>query len=251
MENNENFVTLTENTEQTAEQTPVKTYTQEEVDAIVGKRNARTEAKIRKEYERKYGTLMDTLEAGTGKKGVDEVNDAFQKFYASKGLKMPEKPSYTEKDIEILAKAEANEYIQNGIEDVLDEAERLQKVGTNRTQREEAVYKVLSQHLMEMDKAKQLTELGATEDVYTSKEFRDFASQFNSTTPIKNIYEIYQKTHKKEVHTIGSMKSSNSGDVVVKDFYSPDEARKFTNKDYDKIPGLYEAVVKSMSKWRK
>ena len=164
---------------------------------------------------------------------------------------MPEEPSYSAKDIEILARAEANEYIQNGFEEVLEETERLQKVGSNRTEREEAVYQTLARHLQEMEKARELTEIGVTEDVYTSKEFRDFADQFNSKTPIKNIYEIYQKTHKKEIHTIGSMKSNSTTDVTVKDYYSPDEAKKFTNKDYDKIPGLYDAVVKSMSKWRK
>ena len=56
MENTETFVTeVTENVEQTTEQTP-KMYSQEEVDAIVGKRLARKEARIRKEYDRKYGT---------------------------------------------------------------------------------------------------------------------------------------------------------------------------------------------------
>ena len=71
MENNENFVAeqAAENVEQTTEQTP-KTYTQEEVDAIVGKRIARKEAKIRKEYDRKYGDLTEVLKAGTGKESV-------------------------------------------------------------------------------------------------------------------------------------------------------------------------------------
>ena len=49
---------VTENAEQTAEETP-KTYTQDEVNEIVGKRIARKEAKIRKEYERRYGDLED------------------------------------------------------------------------------------------------------------------------------------------------------------------------------------------------
>ena len=45
---NENLVTeVTENVEQTTEETqqPIKTYTQEEVDAIIGKKKARWEAK--------------------------------------------------------------------------------------------------------------------------------------------------------------------------------------------------------------
>ena len=89
MENMENLVTeqVTENVEQTTEQTP-KTYTQEEVDAIVGKRLARNEAKIRKEYDRKYSGLTDVLKAGTGKESVEEMTDTFTKFYESKGIKI-------------------------------------------------------------------------------------------------------------------------------------------------------------------
>ena len=59
MNENENLVTeeVAENVEQTTEETQqtAKTYTQEEVDAIVGKKKARWEAKMRKENERTYG----------------------------------------------------------------------------------------------------------------------------------------------------------------------------------------------------
>jgi hypothetical protein len=252
MENNEHFVETTENVEQTTEQTPVKTYTQEEVDAMMGKRVARTEAKIRKEYDRKYGGLMETLRAGTGKESVEEVNDTFQKFYASKGVKMPQKPNYSAKDNEVLAKAEAEEIISGGIEDVVDEVERLQKIGAgNRTAREEAVYKVLGKHLQNSDRIRQLSELGATEDVYTSKEFQDFMGKFNPNTPVSEVYDLYKAKHPTEKpKTMGSMKNSTK-DSVVKDYYSPEEAKKFTNRDFDKTPGLYEAVVNSMAKWRK
>jgi hypothetical protein len=50
---------------------------------------------------------------------------------------------------------------------------------------------------------------------------------------------------------MGSMKSNNIKDTNIKDFYSVEEARKFSQEDYDKHPGLYEAVVKSMKKWKK
>jgi hypothetical protein len=74
MENNENFVTeqVTENVEQTTEQTP-KMYTQDDVDAIVGKAKARVKAKMEKENQRKYGELEAVLRAGTGKETVDEM----------------------------------------------------------------------------------------------------------------------------------------------------------------------------------
>ena len=53
----------------------------------------------------------------------------------------------------------------------------------------------------------------------------------------------------KEIKTMGSMKNATSEDGTVKDFYSYEEATKFTKKDFDKNPALYEAVRKSMTKW--
>jgi hypothetical protein len=254
MENNENLVTeqVTENVEQTTEQTP-KTYTQEEVDAIVGKRIARNEAKIRKEYDRKYGGLTDVLKAGTGKESVEEMTDTFQKFYASKGIKMPQKPDYSAKDIEVLARAEADEVIRGGYEDVVEETDRLAGIGVaNMTAREKAVFKVLAEHRQNAERGRELGKLGVTEDVYSSKEFQDFAGKFNSNTPIAEVYEIYSKTqNKKEHRTMGSMKNNNSADSGIKDFYTPEEARRFTKKDYDNNPELFAAVEKSMLKWKK
>ena len=92
--------------------------------------------------------------------------------------------------------------------------------------------------------------LDVTKEVYESKEFMDFAGKFAPTTPIRDIYDIYQKTQpKKEIKPMGSMKNNGSVDNGVKDFYSFEEAKKFTKKDFDKNPALYAAVQKSMTKW--
>ena len=252
MENMENLVTeqVAENVEQTTEQTP-KTYTQEEVDAIVGKRLARQEAKIRKENDRKYGGLMDVLKAGTGKESVEEVTDTFTKFYEGKGIKIQRQPEYSQRDIEVLARAEAEEFIRNGFDEVVEEVDRLANIGAaNMTAREKAVFKVLAEHRQSAERGQELSKLGVTEDVYNSKEFQNFMGKFNPDTPIADVYDIYKKTlPKKEIHTMGSMKNSNSGDSGVKDFYSRDEALKFTKKDFDSNPALYAAVQKSMLKW--
>jgi hypothetical protein len=72
---------------------------------------------------------------------------------------------------------------------------------------------------------------------------------FNPNTPIADIYNLYTKTQpKKEVRTMGSMKQQTV-DKGVKDFYSFEEASKFTTEDFDKNPELYNAVKKSMLKW--
>lgn len=254
MENHENL--MTEQVETTAEQVSEaveqpKMYTQEEVDAIVGKRLARKETKIRKEYDRKYGQLEEVLKAGTGKESVEEMTDTFKDFYAKRGIRIPEKPNYSARDLEVLAKAEAEDIIRAGYDEVVEEVDRLAQLGAaNMTAREKAVFKTLAEHRQNAERSKELSKLGIAEDVYGSAEFKDFAGKFNANTPIRDIYDLYTKTQpKKEFKTMGSMKNSNSGDNGVKDFYTYEEAKQFTKKDFDKNPALFAAVEKSMLKW--
>lgn len=246
---------VAENAEQTAEETQqtAKTYTQDELDAIVGKRLARQDAKIRKEYDRKYGRLEEVLKAGTGKEDVDEMTETFEKFYESKGVKINKRPTYSEKDIEVLAKAEADEIIRGGFEDVVDEVDRLAKIGAAKmTAQEKAVFKVLAEHRQNAERDNELAKIGVTADVYESKDFKDFANKFNSGTPITDIYDIYSKTKpKKEIRTAGSMKNSDSGDSGVKEFYTPEEARAFSVKDLRDNPAIEAAIIASMPKWKR
>ena len=240
-------------TEETVEQVekPVKTYTDEEVDAIVGKKLARREAKIRKEYDRKYGQLESVLKAGTGKTDVEEMTNTFRDFYEKKGIQMPTEPTYSARDIEILAGAEADEIIGYGFEDVVEEVDRLASLGIeNMSAKEKAVFKRLAEYRQSTEKGRELAKIGVTEDVYNSKEFKDFASKFSSNTPVTEIYEIYNKMQpRKEVQTMGSMKNNTSDNGTIKDFYTRDEALKFTKKDFDKNPALFKAVEQSMLKW--
>ena len=247
MSEHENPVTeqVTENVEQTTEQ-PTKTYTQEEVDAIVGKRIARTKAKIEKEYEKKYGNLEEVLKAGTGKESVEEMTDTFAEFYRKKGIKIPEKPTYSAKDIEVLANAEAEEIIRNGFDEVVEEVDRLTQLGVaNMTEKEKAVFKALATHRQNAERSIELSKIGVTEDVYNSQEFKDFAGKFAANTPITDIYDIYHKTlPKKEHRTMGSMKQMP--EQGVKDYYSPEEIERLTMKDLDD-PKVWEAVRRSMT----
>lgn len=254
MENIENVVTeqVAETVEQ-IEQQPVKTFTQEEVDEMVGKRLARREAKIRKEYDRKYGQLEEVLKAGTGKETVEEVTDTFRQFYQKKGIQFPQKPAYSDSDIEVLANAEAAEIIRGGYDEVVEEVDRLASLGVEKmTPREKKVFKALAEHRQNAERKQALSQMGVTEDVYSSQEFKTFASKFSSTTPITEVYDIYRKTlPKKEIKTMGSMKNIDSTDDGVKDFYTPEEARRFTKADFDKNPKLFNSVVSSMQKWKK
>ena len=252
MSENEILVEQTENVEQTTEETPVpKTYTQEEVDAIVGKAKARTKAKIEKDYQRKYGGLEEVLKAGTGKESVEEMTDTFTEFYRNKGFDIPKKLNHSQKEAEILARADAEDIISGGYEDVVEEVDRLAEIGVDKmSARDKALFKVLAEHRQAAERGRELSKIGVTEDVYNSQEFKDFAGKFNPNTPITDVYNIYRQTlPKKEHKPMGSMKNT-AVDSGVKDFYSYEEAVKFTKDDFDKNPALYAAVEKSMQKWK-
>lgn len=255
MENTETFVTeVTENVEQTTEETvvePAKMFTQDDLNAAVGKAKARERAKLTKQYERKYGRLEEVLKAGTGKKSVEEVTDTFEQYYQKKGIQFPTKPAYSDSDIEVLAKADAEDIIRSGYEEVVEEVDRLTEIGfANMSAREKVLFKALAEHRQSAERGRELTKIGVKEEVFESKEFKDFAGKFAPTTPIRDIYDIYQKTQpKKEIKPMGSMKSNGTADNGVKDFYSFEEASKFSKKDFDKNPALYAAVQKSMTKW--
>lgn len=261
MENNENFVAdevaenvaeqVAENVETTTEEIPVKTYTQEEVDAMMGKRLARKEAKIRKEYERKYGNLEDVLKAGTGKDSVEELTEAFTDFYQKQGINVKKEPTYSARDTEVLARAEAKDIIDAGYEEVVEELDRLANIGFEKmTARDKVIFKTLDDHRRDSLRATELGRIGVSADVYDSAEFKEFASKFNANTSISDIYDIYNKTKpKKEYKTTGSMKNKTSDDGTIKDFYTRDEALKFSRKDLDKNPALFKAIEESMSRW--
>ncbi len=267
MENNENLVTeqVAENVEQTTEETmeqipeqgqeqaqeqiqerPPKTYTQEEVDAIVGRRNARTEAKVRKEFERKYGGLHAVLSAGTGEQDVEKITESLRSYYGGRGIQMPEQPKYSDKDAAVLASADAADIIQGGYDEVVEEVDRLMAVGyANMTAREKAEFKILAEYRQKAERIQELAKIGVTEDEYGSKEFQEFAAQFNIDTPITKVYEYFQQMKpKKTIKTMGSMKQGKG--PAVKDFYTPEEIEKLTEEDLDD-PKVWEAVRRSMT----
>lgn len=242
-------------TEEVVEQVePAKVYTEEEfntkLNEVSGKRASRTRVKVQKEYDRKYGGLIDVLKAGTGIEDVEELTNTFKEHYAQRGVQFATEPKYSKRDIEVLAKAEADEIIKAGFDEVIEEADRLNEIGVDRmSERDKAVFLALTNHIKSTETSRELSKIGVGEDVYNSKEFNDFAAQFNPNTPITKIYEIYNKTQpKKEIKTMGSIKN-NTVDTGVKEFYSKAEAEKFTKADFDKNPALFDAVYKSMKHW--
>ncbi len=241
--------------EQVEQVEPEKIYTKEEfntaLNSAAGKRAARKEAKVRKEFERDYGELVSVLEAGTGVKGVKELTAKLKEHYGNLGVQIETEPKYSTKDIEVLAQAEADDIIKDGFDEVYEEAKRLNELGVeNMSARDRAVFLKLTNYIKDTETSRELSKIGVGEDVANSEEFKTFAAMFKSDIPIKTVYEEFIKTQpKKEIQTMGSMKNTTTDKSTVKDYYSYEEAVKFTQEEINSIPGLYEAIRKSMAKW--
>jgi len=261
----ENLVTeVTENVEQTTEQNegqvtedvkePEKLYSEEDlnnkINELLPKKIARREAKIRKEYESKYGNVENVLKAGLGVESIEEATSQLSDFYTKKGIKIPSTPTYSERDMEVLSRAEADEIISSGFEEVVEEVDRLANIGVdNMTQREKAVFTKLAEYRQNEEAKRELAKIGVGDNVLQDQDFVEFSTKLNPSLSIKEKYDLYsQYKPKPKVETMGSMKNITK-DNGVKEFYTRDEALKFTKQDFDKNPALYKAVENSMSRW--
>lgn len=249
------------------EEKEVKKYAEEDLEKIVNDRiNAmlpkkieREKRKLEREYREellKYKEAESILSAGLGTKDIVESNKKMREFYKEQGVDIPayQKPTYSKEEEEILAKAEADKIIELGYDEMKEEANRLATIGyDNMSNREKSLFTNLTNRLETENKKIELAKLGVKEDLFSNDEFKNFASKFNKNTPIKEVYEMYAKIYqpKPKVEQIGSLKNNDNTSNEVKDYYSPEEASKFTRKDYDKNPKLLEAVEKSMPIWYK
>lgn len=230
-----------------------KMYTEAELEEIKttiklnAKKNA--ERKIRREYEKKYGRAETVLKAGLHKETFEDAVTELENYYTQEGVNIP-KIQYSERDTEILANAEADEIISSGYEELVEEVDRLANIGVdNMSNRDKILFNKLASERKRIEEEKDLASIGVDKSSITD-EFKEFSKKLNPNLSIKEKYEMYSKFKPKpEVEQMGSMKNDTSKDNGVKDFYSRDEALKFTKQDFDKNPALFKAVEQSMSKW--
>ena len=237
-----------ENTE-VVEEPQEPTFTKEQVDEMVAKKLARKEAKIRREYEKKYGRAETVLKAGLQKDNFEDAVTELENYYKEEGVQIPTY-QYSERDTEILAKAEAEEIIDSGYDDLVEEVDRLAGIGVeNMSKRDRIVFQRLAEERKKVEEERELKSLGIGKATDTN-DFKEFSKKLNPSLSMKDKYEMYLKFKPTpKVETIGSMKNTKEKDSGVKDFYTRDEALKFTKSDFDKNPELYKAVEKSMLKW--
>lgn len=227
-----------------------KIYTKKQYQDKLTDNAKRMERRLRSEYEKKYGYLTSVLKAGTGIEDDNQLADAFADFYTKKGKNVPQRNNYINKyDMEAGAEKEANDIISSSFDEVVSEVDRLSDKGLdNMDEREKILFQRLATYRQNKERENELLSIGVNKDVLESTEFNNFASQFNSNVPIKNVYDMWIKTQPKpKVEQIGSMQNTNS--KTIKDYYTPEEARRLTNEDYDKNPELEGIIEKSMKIW--
>ena len=232
------------------EQEKTITFTKDEVNEMVAKRSARIEAKLRREFEKKYGRAENVLKAGLQKDNLEDAVSELETYYKNEGVNIPTyNPDFNHYDMEAGAEKEANSIIESGYDDVVEEVDRLANIGVdNMSPREKIVFRKLADYRQSAEKRQELSSIGVKAEVIDSKEFKDFASQFNSNTSMKKVYELYTKTLPKEpVEKIGSMKNGNTQEE--KTYYTPDEVDKLTSEELDD-PVIFKRVHESMQKWK-
>lgn len=222
---------------------------QEKLDEILKRRLGAVDRKYERELS-KRDNLIEKLKVGMGKESIEDLDAEVTDFYSRQGVELP-KPKINERDEIILAKADAEEIIELGIEEMERIANDIAKKPIeNRTVREKTIYNDVVTRLT-FEKAKdELSKQGADVKILDNEDFKKFSTKFSAATPVTEVYELYNqlKTTKKETpKPIGSVKS----DVVnneIKEYYTPEEMKKFTIKDYLENPKLMEAVENSLAK---
>lgn len=246
-----------ETVEETKEEQPKGRFmTDEEIDNLVMKKVNRRMAKLEAQKEKELSVYKDTenvLKSALGANNIDEANKKLREYYTAEGVKLPDvyKPGLTSREVEVLAKADAQDFIDDGYESMLNEANRLAaKEYKNLNERERIVFNTLAEKLTQEDNKRNLLKLGATEDILDDKDFIDFKNQFNSKTPIGDIYNLYLKTQDSKTKPVamGSMKDTVA-QKETKDFYSPTDVKNLSDDDWNK-PGVWEKALASMKKWK-
>ena len=156
---------------------------QEEFSEMMKTRLDRQERTFQKELS-KYKDTENVLKSALGASDIEEANKKLREYYENEGIKLPEvyKPGLSSREIEVLAKADAQDFINEGYDSMLNEANRLAaKEYKNLNDRERIIFNTLAEELNKENSKRELLKVGAKEDVLNDKDFINFRNQFNST----------------------------------------------------------------------
>lgn len=204
----------------------------------------------------KYEELENIMKTALDADNLDDVITKSRNFYKEQGINIPEtvsKLSLNERDEKVLAEADAKEIIGLGRAEMEEEANRIASIPeSKRSIREQTIFNEVCRELVNLNDIESLKEKGYNTEILNNKDFLSFREQFNLNTPVSKIYEMYQSingTKPVQPKSPGSAKTNNSNNEI-KDYYTPEEVRKFTEEDLDN-PKLMEAIDRSMLLWGK
>lgn len=228
---------------------------QEEFNGMIKGRLARKDREYQKELS-KYKDTDNVLRATLNVKDGEDVNEKLREVYEADGVKLPSRyePGLSDREIERLGNGDAEDIIAEGYDAMETEANRLANIGyANLNQREKVAFNRLASELTIRKEKSDLKKLGVSDvdKLLNDDNFIGFKGQFRPNTSIKTIYEMYQNqnSQKKDIRPMGSMKDTNSKNVVEKDFYSPEDVKNLTDDEWKK-PGIWEKVRASQKKWK-
>ena len=235
--------------ESTKEPERVKTFTQEEVNEMMKDRIKRERNRLDREHREqlsKYEELAYLTQEGLKASNLEETLEKSRNFYGKQGIKYT--PAKNTREDEILANAYAREIIEESesIEEIKAVADKLLKKGVNISNREKLVVQGLISEMESRERLSNLKKLGVKEEVYNSKEFRDFEKKFAKDTPISDVYDLYRAKTKstKTVENPGSMKSVPTKEK--KKYITEAEYDRMTDKEIEE--NIY-LIRESMLKW--
>lgn len=218
---------------------------QKELDSIVKKRVSRVERNFNTEMS-KYKELEYLTRKGLKANDIDDVLDKSREYYGKQGITYT--PERTNRQNEILAKAEAKEIIDSC--DSTDEIEKeIQKIlvkGTNVSIEERMIAQNLTDELQSRKRLMDLSALGVKKEIYESDDFINFEKKFDKKTPIAEIYKIYNSQIKsaKKYENPGSLKTAVT--KTKKTYITEQEYDKMTDEE---IQENMDLIRESMTKW--
>ena len=227
---------------------------EEKVEKRLARDRSNRERQQRKELA-KYKKLENVVKAGLEVDNLDDAISKMSEFYQEQGINIPEyNDSYiNERDEKILAKADAQEMIDLGKDEIEVEANRIASIpAEKRSVREKTIFDVLCKELISFRDIDELKSKGYKTDILQDKDFSDFRNQFNVNTSVSKIYEMYNKINGQTVERPKSPGSAKSTTTVkeIKDYYSPEDFDKLTDEDLNN-PKIMEIVDKSRLQWYK
>lgn len=239
-------------TEKTYTEADIEKLVNEKVDMLMPSKIERVKSKIQRENakkEEKFNRVEKILNAGLGTDNLDDAISKLSDFYNEQGVEIPKEPIYSEKQLMILAEAEAREIIDSGYDEIVLEVDRLASKGVkNMTELEKITFQRLAEERKHQESINELNKIGVSLEELDNKEYKEFSEKLNSNMSEKEKYEMYLKFKpKKEIKQIGSMKSGARSEI--KDYYTPDEVDKLTEDELNNDE-VWNNVRKSMSKWK-